>query len=141
VAVWTLHPAARPAIRVVVPTSQIFLTESDTFDTKKFDPWHQKTIYDYTRRDVPDAFEIPKPLCDFFLQQVDKYGSASEKTLQQLRYLRDAVFVGSLTPEQAAREALRLRSTLTSIPAEDFAALQYFASDMRAAPRPLASGY
>jgi hypothetical protein len=134
VAVWMLHPAGRSAIRVVVPTSQIFLTESDTLDTKKFDPWRQKTIYEYTRRDVPDSFELPTPLFDFFLQQADKYAGASEATLQQLRYLRDAVFVGSLTPEQAAREALRLRSKLTSVPAEDPAAFQYFASDMRAVP-------
>lgn len=132
VAVWTLHPAGLPAIRVVVPTSQIFLTETDTFDTKKFDPWRQKTIYEYTRRDVADSFELPKPLGDFFLQQVDKYGGATESTLQQLRYLRDAVFVGSLRPEQAAREALRLRGSLPALPAEDSAAFQYFASDMRA---------
>ena len=131
VAVWTLHPAGLPAIRVVVPTSQIFLTETDTFDTKKFDPWRQKTIYEYTRRDVADSFELPKPLGDFFLEQVDKYGGASETTLQQLRYLRDGVFAGSLTPEQGAREALRLRSSLPSLPAEDSAAFQYFASDMR----------
>jgi hypothetical protein len=134
VAVWTLRPAGRPAIRVVVPTSQIFLTESDTFDTKRFNPWHQKTIYEYTRRDVPDSFELPKPLSDFFLEQVDKYAGTSEATLQQLRYLRDAVFVGSFTPEQAAREALRLRNAASSVPAEDAAAFQYFASDMRAVP-------
>jgi hypothetical protein len=42
VAVWVLHPATGPAIRVVVPTSQIFLEASDSFDTKKFDPWSQK---------------------------------------------------------------------------------------------------
>jgi hypothetical protein len=140
VAVWTLHPAGRPAIRVVVPTSQIFLTETDTFDTQKFDPWRQKTIYEYTRRDVADSFELPKPLGDFFLQQVDKYGGATESTLQQVRYLRDAVFVGSLSSEQAAREALRLRSSLPSLPAEDSTAFQYFASDMRAVPGSLAPG-
>jgi hypothetical protein len=135
VAVWTLHPAERPAIRVVVPTSQIFLTESDSLDTKKFDPWRQKTIYEYTRRDVPDSFDLPKPLCDFFLQQVDKYAGASGTTLQQLRYLRDAVFVGSLTPEQAAREAVRLRAIDSSMSGEDSAAFGYFASDMRSVQR------
>jgi hypothetical protein len=131
VAVWTLHPAERPVIRVVVPTSQIFLTESDTLDTKKFDPWRQKTIYEYTRHDVLDSFELPKPLGDFFLEQVDKYAGASGATLQQIRYLRDAVFVGTLNPEQAAREALRLRTAFSSLPAEDSAALQHFANDMR----------
>jgi len=107
VAVWTLHPMAGPAIRVVVPTSQIFLTESDMFDTRKFDPWRQKTIYEYTRRDAPDSYEFPKPLFDFFLQQVDKYAGASNATLQRLRYLREAVMLRAWTPEQAAQDALK----------------------------------
>lgn len=131
VAVWVLQPSNGPAIRVVVPTSQIFLDETDFFDTKKFDPWHQKTIYEYTRRDVPDSFELPKPLADFFLQQVDKYARASDTTLQRLRYLRDAVLNRRLTPEQSAREALNLRDSLTPRVAEDAAALQTFAEDMR----------
>jgi hypothetical protein len=133
VAVWTVRPAAGPAIRVVVPTSQIFLTEADTFDTKTFNPWRQKTIYEYTRRDVPDSFDVPKPLFDFFLQQLDKYAGASDATLQQLRYLREAVFVKSLTLEQAAREALRKRAAYSVCP-EDFAAFQHFADDLRPPP-------
>ena len=132
VAVWVLHPSAGPVIRVVVPTSQIFLEASDSFDTKKFDPWSQKTIYEYTRRDVPDSFDLPKPLFDFFLQQVDKYAGASDSTLQQLRYLREGVFLRSWTPEQAAREALKRRAALGSGPAEDSAAFWNFAQDMRA---------
>jgi hypothetical protein len=134
VAVWTLHPGTGPAIRVVVPTSQIFLEETDSFDTRKFNPWSQKTIYEYTRRDVPDSFEVPKPLFDFFLQQVDKYAGASNLTLQQLRYLREGVFLKSWSPEEAAREALRKRSALSTGPAEDLAAFWNFAQDMRAGP-------
>jgi hypothetical protein len=118
-------------VRVVVPTSQIFLDETDRFDTKKFDPWRQKTIYEYTRRDVPDSFELPKPLFGFFLEQVDKYGGASDAILQQLRYLREGVFLRTWTPESAAREALKRRSALGSGPIEDLAALQNFAQDMR----------
>jgi len=45
VAVWVLHPSRGPVIRIVVPTTQIFLNENDFFDTRKFDPWRQKTIY------------------------------------------------------------------------------------------------
>jgi len=131
VAVWVVRPASAPVVRVVVPTTQIFLDETDRFDTKKFDPWHQKTIYEYTRRDVPDSFQFPRPLFDFFLQQVDKYGGASDATLQQLRYLREAVFLRSWAPEQAAQEALKRRNALGSGPAEDLAALQNFAQDMR----------
>lgn len=132
VAVWTLHPPNAQPIRVVVPTSQIFLTENDTFDTHGFDPWRQKTIYDYTRRDVPDSFEIPRPVVDFFHAQMDKYGGASTAALQQLRNLRDAVFQKRLTPEAASREALR-RETAYSQSSEDHAAFQAFATDMRVA--------
>jgi hypothetical protein len=131
VAVWVVHPATGPVVRVVVPTTQIFLEETDQFDTKKFDPWRQKTIYEYTRRDVPDSYEIPKPLFDFFLRQVDKYGGATDLTLQQLRYLREGVFLKTWTPEQAAQEALKKRSAMTPGPVEDLAALQDFARDMR----------
>ena len=133
VAVWVVRPTSAPVIRVVVPTTQIFLDETDRFDTKKFDPWLQKTIYEYTRRDVPDTFQLPSPLFDFFLQQVDKYGGASDAALQQLRYLREGVFLRSWAPEQAAREALKRRNALRSGPAEDLAALQNFVLDMRSA--------
>lgn len=134
VAVWVLQPATGPVIRVVVPTSQIFLEESDSFDTKKFDPWHQKTIYEYTRRDVPDTFELPKPLATFFLKQIDTYGGASDATLQRLRYVRDAVFVRTWTTEQAARDAENRRASLPPGSTEDAAALQTFAINMRLEP-------
>jgi hypothetical protein len=133
VAVWVLHPSTGPIVRVVVPTSQIFLDESDDFGTQKFDPWRQKTIYEYTRRDVSDSFQLPKPLFDFFLQQVDKYGGASDATLQRLRYLRETVFLKAWRPEDAAREALRTRQA--SSPPEDVAAFQNFAQDMRSEPQ------
>jgi hypothetical protein len=130
VAVWMPRLAAGPPIRIIVPTSQIFLTDADTFDTRKFDPWRQKTIYEYTRRDVPDFFVLPKPLFDFFIQQLEKYAGTSESALQQIRSLRSSVFSGSLTPDQAAREALRIRSG-SSFSREDLAAFSSFATDLR----------
>ncbi len=131
VAVWVLQPAKGPAVRVVVPTTQIFLDVTDSFGTRKFNPWRQKVIHEYTRRDVADSFVIPKPLFEFFLQQVDRYGGASDSTLQQLRYLREGVFLKQWTPEAAARDALRRRTDLRSGPAEDLAAFENFAQDMR----------
>ena len=92
---------------MVVPTSQIFLDVNDSFGTKKFNAWHQKTIFEYKRRDAPDSFELPKPLFDFFLQQMDKYAGASDSTLQEIRYLREGVFLKYWTAEQAAQDALR----------------------------------
>lgn len=134
VAVWVVHPTEGPIVRVVVPTSQIFLEETDFFDTPKFNPWRQKTIYEYSRRDAPDNFELPKPLFDYFVRQMGRYGGASQTTLQKLRYLREGVFLGSWTPDAAAREALRDRGALGSGPAEDRAAFQNFAEDMRLPP-------
>jgi len=61
VAVWVVRPTTGAVVRVVVTTSQIFLAETDRFDTKKFDPWRQKTIYEHTRRDIPDTYELPLP--------------------------------------------------------------------------------
>ncbi|HYM75230.1 MAG TPA: hypothetical protein VE377_04560 [Candidatus Dormibacteraeota bacterium] len=132
VAVWVLHPANGAEVRVVVPTSQVFLTVNDSFATRKFNAWHQKTIYEYKRRDAPDTFELPKPLFDFFLAQIDKYAGASDSTLQQLRYVREGVFLKDWTAEAAAKDALERKTGLGSGPPEDLAAFQNFASDMRA---------
>jgi len=131
VAVWVLQPPKGTAVRVVVPTSQIFLDETDSFGTRKFDPWRQKSIHEYARRDVADTFEFPKPLYDFFLLQVDKYAGATDSTLQRIRYLRDGVFRGEWTREAAVRAALKQRDDLKSGAAEDLAAYQNFAQDLR----------
>jgi len=131
VAVWVLHPANGTEVRVVVLTSQIFLDVNDSFGTRKFNAWHQKTIFEYKRRDVADNFELPRPLFDYFLQQVDKYAGASDSTLQEIRYLREGVFLKSWSAEVAAGDALRRKNDLHSGPAEDLAAFQNFAGDMR----------
>jgi hypothetical protein len=130
-AVWTLHPANGAEVRVVVPTSQIFLGVNDSFGTKKFNAWHQKNIYEYKRRDAADSFELPKPLFEFFVQQISKYAGASDSTLQEIRYLREGIFLKYWTAEEAARDALRRRNDRSSGPPEDLAAFQNFADDMR----------
>lgn len=132
VAVWVVHPTNGEDLRVVVPTSQIFLDVNDSFATRKFNPWHQKTIYEYTRHDVADSFQLPKPVFDYFLEQVPKYGGASDSTLQQIRYLREGVFLKDWTPDSAAKDALERKKGLGFGPAEDLNAFQNFASDMRA---------
>jgi hypothetical protein len=131
VAVWVLHPTPNSPVRVVIPTSQIFLGENDDFGTKSFNPWTQKQIYEYTRRDVADTFELPKPLFDFFVAQLGKYAGASDPVLQKIRYMRDAVFRHAWTPEQAAQSALRASASTEPLPQEDTDALESFARDMR----------
>lgn len=130
VAVWVLRPNG-VEVRVVVPTSQIFLGVNDSFGTRKFNPWHQKTIFEYKRRDAPDSFELPKPLFDFFLQQIDKYGGASDSTLQEIRYLREGVFLKDWTADAAGQDALSRKNALGAGPSEDLAAFQNFAEDMK----------
>jgi hypothetical protein len=131
VAVWELHPAGVTTVRVVVPTSQIFLGMNDSFGTRKFNPWKQKTIHQYTRHDVADSFVIPKPLFDLFLSQVDRYAGASDSALQQLRYLREGVFLKYWTAEDAAKDALNRQRDPGPASAEDRSAFWNFAQDMR----------
>lgn len=130
VAVWVVRPTDRPVFRVVVPTSQIFLDETDFFDTKKFNPWSQKTIYEYTRRDVPDTFELPKSLSDYFLRQTDRYTGASDVALQKLRYLREGVFLDAWPPHEAARVAHEWLGHPGFTSPEDVEAVQNFIDDM-----------
>jgi hypothetical protein len=132
VAVWVLNPDKQAPVRVVVPTTQIFLDEHDMFGTKKFNAWRQRSIFEYKRRDVSDSFEIPKLLADFFLLQLDKYAGAGDLTLQRIRYLREGVFQKSRTPEQVAFAASRFRDELGPTGTkEDRAAYWNFAQDMR----------
>lgn len=121
---------AQGDVRVVVPTPQIFLDVTDSFATRKFNPWHQKTIYEYTRHDVADAFQLPKPLFDYFFEQVDRYGGATDSTLQQLRYLREGVFLHDWSPDSAAKDALDRKRAVG--PPEDVAAFRNFAAEMGA---------
>src|SRR5262245_27596977 len=135
VAVWARRPASRSAVRVVVPTTQIFLAETDLFGTGKFDPWRQRVIYEYTRRDVPQTYETPRLLLSFFLGQAERYGGATDATLQRLRYLRESVFLRGMTPEQAGVESDRQAraAVLAGNPPEDVEAFASFAQEMRAA--------
>ena len=66
----------------------------------------------------------------FFLQQTEKYAGASDHTLQQLRYLREGIFLNAWTPEAAGRYALQLRCEQATT-TEDLAAFQHFAQDLR----------
>lgn len=85
VAVWTTKNKFGKDIRIVVPTSQIFLSETATLGTKEFDPYKQKTIYNYSRKDVKNNFRIPLNLAKMMIRQVEKYGDKSFSYLQEKR--------------------------------------------------------
>ena len=62
---------------------------------------------------------------------MDKYAGASDLALQRIRYLREGVFRGTWSAEAAARDALKKKADLAKGSAEDLAAYQNFAQDMR----------
>ena len=97
VAVWTVRSSedAEP-VRIVVPTSQIFLTDEDSLGTKGFDPWSQRTIYEYRRRDMKPSHAIAAELARFFVMQARRYGGLPQLELQQLRNERDAAMGAAL---------------------------------------------
>jgi len=102
VAVWTVPSSSSEAdkpVRVVVPTSQIFLTWDDSLGTKGFDPWSQKTIYEYRRRDVKGSHPIDGDLARFFVSQSRRYAGLPQLELQRLRNQRDEAMAASLAEQ------------------------------------------
>ena len=90
VAVWTVENDDGDPVRVVVPTSQIFLSDDASLGTTEFDPWTQKTIFEYRKADVKMRFSIPADLARYFVEQVDRHARKSQVVLQRERNVRDA---------------------------------------------------
>lgn len=89
VAVWTIHPKSDKPTRVVVPTSQIFLDYDESLGTDGFDPWTQKHIYDYRRKDARKDLKLPGPLAAAFVQAVRDHGGRSQDDLQTERNAKE----------------------------------------------------
>lgn len=85
VAVWTIDPKSERPIRVVVPTSQIWLDDEDSLGTDGFNPWKQKRIYDYRRQDAKPQLTIPGWLASRFVQAVRDHGGLPQAQLQAAR--------------------------------------------------------
>lgn len=75
-------------LRIVLPTSQIFLDSAQGLDTDGFDPWVQARIYHYTRRDAPADLRLPAPLARAFVHALRTHGRISSGELQSLRNRR-----------------------------------------------------
>ncbi len=82
-------------VRVVVPTSQIFLNNQATLGTMDFDPYQQKNIYNYTRQDVKSTDKIPASLAEMMLTQLTIFAGQSSKQLQQKRNQLSEILGGS----------------------------------------------
>ncbi len=95
VAVWTSRDELGKPVRIVVPTSQVFISENATLGTKEFNPNMQKIIYDYSRKDVAPTYRIPTPLARMMIDQAKKYGGKSAAFLQARRNRLSKKFGGS----------------------------------------------
>lgn len=85
VAVWITKNSKGKAVRIVIPTSQIYLSANATLGTKEFDPYKQKTIYKYRRKDISKNHKIPMELAKMMLSQIEQYGAQSSSELQKRR--------------------------------------------------------
>lgn len=85
VAVWVVDAQGPTPARIVIPTSQIFLDGAQSLDTDRFDPWGQKRIFDYTRRDVAADARLPAALARHFVARVRAHGAESRGALQTRR--------------------------------------------------------
>lgn len=89
VAVWTIDAKGDAPTRVVIPTSQIFLDGNQTLGTREFNPWRQKTIFDYRRQDAKASLELPGALASSFVLAVRQQGQRPQAELQRMRNDRE----------------------------------------------------
>lgn len=95
VAVWTIEQSGADPVRIVVPTSQIMLGPEESLGTDGFDPWRQRTIYTYRRKDVSPSERLPATLARFMVEQARRHGQHAQADLQQMRNDRSNRFDGS----------------------------------------------
>lgn len=95
VGVWTSQDSHGEPVRIVIPTSQVFISANASLGTKQFAPYKQKVIYDYERQDVPLNQKIPKALAEMMLNQVRSFGDKPASYLQDRRNRLSNKFGGS----------------------------------------------
>lgn len=96
VAVWSAPAARGGEVRIVVPTSPIFLGPDESLGTDGFNPRKQKTIYEYRRRDIRGDHRIDAALARFMLTAIQAHADKPQAQLQQERNDRDAAMTAAL---------------------------------------------
>lgn len=132
VPVWKLTDRGGNEVRIVLPTSQIFLEPMDGLGTRAFKTWYQRAVHDYSREDVSGATVLPADLVAFFLRQAARYAGASDRTQNALRVLR-ARFMGGESAATLAPDLAALAASLraASARAADLVALDAFTAESR----------
>ncbi len=95
VAVWTTRSEEGQPVRIVIPTSQIFISPDATIGTREFDPYTQTTIYDYDRKDIEEGHELPLQMAEFMIGVVKQHAGKASSFLQARRNERSKRFGGS----------------------------------------------
>jgi len=85
VAVWSTPGQDGQPVRIVVPTSQVFLTPGAGLGDLSFDPWTQRTIYDYSGKELRRTDPLPAALVDHLVLGARSFGGLSEEELRQRR--------------------------------------------------------
>jgi len=89
VAVWTTPGADGTPVRIVVPTSQIFLAEDAGLGDTTFDAWSQRTIYNYGGRELKPTDPLPAALVDRMVEGAQRFAGAPEAELLRRRLTGD----------------------------------------------------
>jgi hypothetical protein len=125
-------------VRVLRPTTQIFLGCDETLDTVAFDARRQRTIFPYGLDDVRASVELPAAVAGFLVRQTTAYAGASPPVLAALRLHRGKrlrTSTGSCGVSET--DARRLGATATA--ADRRAVAHYYATELgRPAPADIA---
>ncbi len=131
VAIWRPKNRRGTEARIVLPTSQVFLGETDGFDTRFFDSRTQKNLYEYVRGDIPGSQILPADFFRFLVTAARRYAAASDRTQNELRVLRSRVMSGG-APGDCVRSRNELERKLRAegAPLADVAAVVEFGKDL-----------
>lgn len=83
VAVWQVPRSNGDMVRIVVPTSQIFLSSEATLGTKDIDT--QRVVFPYKRHDLKDKSELPGSVARFLIRRARLLGTLSTEQLSKRR--------------------------------------------------------
>jgi hypothetical protein len=83
VAVWQLPGPQPRATRIVVPTSQVFLSREATLGTRELPA--QRVVFPYVRKDLKPNSPLPDTLVRFLLSRLRTFGAGSSADLQARR--------------------------------------------------------
>jgi hypothetical protein len=83
VAVWQLPGAEPRSTRILVPTSQVFLSREATLGTRELAA--QRIVFPYVRKDLKPDSSLPGALVRFLIGRLHAFGALSSSELQARR--------------------------------------------------------